>query len=168
MNKNQNLIKLGKVLNTRGLKGELKVFLDNNQSTSLDIGSIVYIGKNSDIAYKLLKISTSSNKTFIKISEIDSIEKAQELKNQEIFIERDSLGTLDEDEYYLNDLLEFEVYNEFDKRLGKIEKFYSNGAQDIAVISSKENSIDIPLIEGIILNINYEKQTMIIKDLEFI
>lgn len=105
-----NYIYVGKINNTFGIKGEVKLISDFEYKNKIFIKDFnVYIGMNKD---KLIINTYRVHKdidmlTFNNINNINDILK---YKGMNIYIKRDDLK-LNKDEYLLNDLIGFEVYD---------------------------------------------------------
>ena len=98
-----DLIPIGKILKPRGLKGELKVFLYNEDSESLNSNLNIWININDSFkSFKLIYISSCKNNRIINIEGIDSRELSEDLKNKKIYISRKDFP--DSKDFYLIDI----------------------------------------------------------------
>ena len=114
----KDLVSLGKVIKPHGIKGELKVFLYNNESSIFAKGLRIWFISNLN-QYKLYKLNSirgSIDNKIIKLDDIINIDMAQSLVKKEIFVSRSDFEPLDnKNDYYLNDLIGLKVLDEFDK-----------------------------------------------------
>lgn len=149
------MIALGILGKPFGFKGEVHFYPYNEKTQSLIVGQEFFIRKNSGISEKkTLESCRAKNSTFIlKFSGCDSKEEVALMTNCALVIDRKKLPLLPEGEFYLEDLLHFDVFefdgefqDEFkDKQenkllipIGKVEKFSFNHAdQTILHIASK-------------------------------
>lgn len=144
--KSTRLIELGKIGKTHGIRGGLKLHLHNSEASSIKNNSVIYIGESK----KPLNISFLKgvhSKLIIFFENIDSLSKASELVNEKVYLMRSDFNSLGSGEYYLNDLLGAVVSSTDNKVLGFVEKFYDNGAQPIAVLST---GFEFPLVKELI------------------
>lgn len=111
----EELVAVGKVHGTFGVKGNLKfeLFLE------LRLPQEVYLKTNQGMVN--LKIQTIDRKKgLIKFYGYDTLEKAKELRNSLIYIPQAYLPQLEEDEYFVFELVDSQVYMD-DRRVGRIK-----------------------------------------------
>ena len=145
-------IKIGKIVNTCGIKGELKVY---PYVDYIDELSKIYIDNKE---YTLSKSRNQKNVVIIKIKGLDDINLVEDFKNKEIEIDRVDLPKLKEGEYYIEDLIGLDVYTEEGKLLGKLDDIFNTGANDIYQV----NNILLPAIPDVIKKIDIENQKIIV------
>ena len=145
-------IKIGKIVNTFGIKGELKVY---PYVDYIDELSKIYIDNKE---YTLSKSRNQKNVVIIKIKGLDDINLVEDFKNKEIEIDRVDLPKLKEGEYYLEDLIGLDVYTDEGKLLGKLDDIFNTGANDIYQV----NNILLPAIPDVIKKIDIENQKIIV------
>ena len=148
------LLKVGKIANTHGLKGELKVIaLTDNPKRFKDLEYVIIDGKN--IAVEGCKFQ--KDRVIVKLEGIDRIEEAERLKNKFMEIHREDAVELEEDCYFIADLRECTVFD--------IEGIYD-------VIQTKNNAVDwirkpkellIPVLKSIVTDINIDERIIIIR-----
>jgi len=161
-------VKIGKIVNTHGLKGELSIFLENREQSQLNKKSQIYIeDNNKQQKFSLKNIKFLPKKVLIQLEGFLDINAVEKFKGKDFFVERSSLEECDEDEFYLSDIIGFSFISKMGKKLGEVQKYYSNGSQDIAVLIGGEVT-DYPLLPNLIIEINYEKKEVIVQDLEVI
>ena len=145
-------IKIGKIVNTFGIKGELKVY---PYVDYIDELSKIYIDNKE---YTLSKSRNQKNVVIIKIKGLDDINLVEDFKNKEIEIDRVDLPKLKEGEYYIEDLIGLDVYTDEGKLLGKLDDIFNTGANDIYQV----NNILLPVIPDVIKKIDIENQKIIV------
>ena len=84
-------ISVGKVVNTRGLRGEVKIYPYIDELESFNEFSYLIV---NDVKYDIKGIKFFKNMVFITFDGIDSSEKAQNLKNFDAFILEEDLPKL--------------------------------------------------------------------------
>ncbi len=97
----------GKIVNTHGIKGELKVEPWSDDAEFLLELDRIFIDK---VEYAIETARIHQNHVLMKLTGIDSIDEALRFKNKLIFFDRDDVE-LDEDSYYIQDLLGFDAYD---------------------------------------------------------
>jgi 16S rRNA processing protein RimM len=111
---------------------------------------------------RLIQKQISGDKLLVHVENYSTREDASFLTNMEIAVPRHVLPKLDEDIYYLHDLIELDVFNLKNEYLGKISDIMPTGANDVLVISGNTRIL-VPFIWHVyIKNIDIEAQKMLI------
>ena len=151
-----DLIYIGKLVNTHGLKGEVKILSDFKYKEDVfKIDNVIYINDN-----KYIIKSYRRHKVFdmIILDGIDSIEKAEELKGLDIYIKKSEYkfnGILDED------LIGLDVYDN-DIYKGKIVDIYKTNSSDLLVIEGKNKHM-VPNIPEFVKEIDLKNNKIYIE-----
>ncbi|MDW7668241.1 MAG: ribosome maturation factor RimM [Bacillota bacterium] len=157
--------KTGKIINTHGLKGLIRIDYYHYQPEKLMEVSSIYIG-NEKIKYPIKSI-TANKKILLNLEGIDSIEKAEKLKNSDIFINLEEKEILieDKDEYFIEDIIGLRVYDEEDNYIGKITNILKTGKNDIYELDNDVKKL-IPASKQFIKEIDLKNNKMIVKLIE--
>lgn len=113
-----NYIEVGKIVNTFGIKGELKIVSDFEYKDKVFVKDFpIYVGE-----FKVKEIVSNhrihKNYDLTTFKGYTNINEVLKYKGKKIYIQRDDLK-LNNNEYILNDLIGFQVYDE-DELLGVI------------------------------------------------
>lgn len=105
-------LKIGKIVNTRGIKGELKIKpLTDFQSDRYQENAKIYVFYNHEyLDFKVLKYKTIKNMDILVLKNNEDINLVEKYKGCEIFVKADEDITLFEDEYHLSDMIDLKVY----------------------------------------------------------
>ena len=106
-------MELGKIVNTFGLKGEVKVYPYVSYISKV---KKVYINNQQ---MELERARNQKNIFVIKLKNIDTIEDAEKLKNSTIEMDREDAPDLPKGTYYISDLIGFDVYTDDRKAFRK-------------------------------------------------
>ncbi|MGB0454649.1 MAG: ribosome maturation factor RimM [Bacteriovoracaceae bacterium] len=160
-------ILLGRVGSVHGVRGEFKLSLENSESSLLKKGLTVFTkAKNTDeYVEQTIKSIRIGNKVILGLEDVDNRNLAEEMTPFEVYIERELFEREKEDgEVYLADLLGYDLVDHGSlKKIGKIEKYYSNGAQDIAVCRLNNGMLkDIPIVEKFFIEIDQDSARIIV------
>ena len=116
-----DLLEVGKIVNTHGLRGEVKVVPWTDYPEVFEDIDFVYVKKKSEYERLDVKgIKYQKNNLIVRFSQITDINMAEKYKNQVIYAEREILGELPEGVYYIADLIGLDVFDENEAFLGKI------------------------------------------------
>ena len=142
-----NLIKIGHVSNTHGLKGEIRILSNFRfKENAFKVSNKLYIMNDELIIKSYRKHKEYDMVTF---KELDSIDDVLIYKGEDVFIDRDTLeynGYLDED------LIGLSVYNG-NTLMGKVVEIMKTAAHDILVIQNGKKHM-VPNIDEFIKNID--------------
>lgn len=154
---------VGKIINTHGIRGELKVQKTNEEPFNRD--NAFYIDDFDEPFY----IDYSRNQpgiSFIKLKGFDNINDVLKFKNKYIRILEDDLYDLDSDEYFIKDLIDLQVYDMDDNLVGKIVDVETYAANDIYIISTKDGIKSVPAVKEFIKEINLNEKKIVINFIE--
>ncbi len=166
MKKNQ--LNVGKIINTHGIKGEIKVLPLTDDPARFEDLEWVYLSYNNQLKKLYIQsVRYQRNNIIIKFKNINSIDEIEKYKNCMLIIDRDMAVDLPENTYFIIDLIGVEVRLEDGEKLGKIIDVIETGSNDVYVIKpSKGSDILIPAIKQVIKHVDIEENIMIVKLLE--
>ena len=148
----KDFILVGSIVGLHGLRGYLKVksFLKNPKDL---FNFDKYFINEISFSYLLLKFNKKS--VFIcELAGINSMQEAENFVKSDIFICRTSLPETDENEIYLNDLINFNVKLESGVFLGELVRFYDFGGGPIIGVKHGDEEKMLPFSKKFIINID--------------
>ncbi|GAB1476672.1 ribosome maturation factor RimM [Bacillota bacterium] len=164
-NRSMETLRLGKIVNAVGLKGELKIYPYTDYKEKFDeIEYVLIDGRNHSIqAVRYLK-----NMAVLKLEGIDTRTEAEGLKEKELFILRKDAPPLPAGTYYVKDLIGLSAVDESGKAIGILSEVIINSGQDIYMIKPHDGGGDFPLpaVEEFIRDIDMEKGIIVVKLIE--
>ena len=98
--------RIGQIVNTQGLKGEVRVYPYVDDINRFDDLESFYLNKNFNEEFEVERVRYKGNMVIMKIKGIDSVELAEKLKTKNLYISRENSVDLDEDEFFIADLNE--------------------------------------------------------------
>ena len=148
----QKRLEVGQIVNTFGIKGELKVTPFTDDINRFDNLKKVYVKtRKEDKLYKVEGVRYHKNMVLLKLEGIENPEQAELLKNAYLEIDREDAIPLKEGQYFIVDLIGLDVYTDEGNLLGKVEDIYNTGANDIYVVKDElGKQILLPGIKDII------------------
>ena len=149
----EKFLEIGKIINTRGLDGTLKI----NPITD-DIKRFLKLKKVyiENVSYNVLNSSVNGNFAFIKLDKINSVEDAQNFKEKYVLVDRENAVSLKEDEYFIADLIGKQVETDNGKNLGVLTDIDNYGSKDVYTVKGKKE-YTFCLIENLIKSVDDEK-----------
>lgn len=162
-----DLIEAGKIINTHGIKGEIKLQIWADDPYILAEFDEFYI---DGLSYTVEFARIHKDFLIIKFKGIDSISEAEKFKNKVIFADS-NLFDLDEGVFFVKDLFGIEVYDvDTGVFYGKITDVMQTGANDVYEVTEEKEDTKIkrliPAIKSCIINVDMEKRQMQIRPLE--
>ncbi len=157
-----NYIYIGDIVNTHGIKGEVKIISHFKYKSNVFIkGTSLYIG---DSKIKLIINSYRHHKvfdmvTFVGINDINEVLK---YKGEAVYIDKNEVkidGILNED------LIDMNVYGD-DSFVGRVTDILNNGVYDILVVENEKSKSLIPNISEFVLNIDLNNNRIDINMME--
>ncbi len=160
------LIKAGKIVNTHGIRGEVKIDVWMNAPGELCALSQAYYADGSALVFERARVH--KNQAIVKISGVDDIEGAEALRGREIYIEK-TPESLAEGEYYIEDILGLEVLDaDTGARYGRITDVYTGVANDAYEIelTGTGRRVLFPVIKDVIIETDIGNGTLKIRPLQ--
>lgn len=157
-------IKIGKIVNTVGLKGEVKVC---NYSDSIEIYETIESIYVEDRLTVIENVRAQKNMVILKLEGADDRNAAEALRGKELYITEDDLPELPEGQYYVRDLIGMSVTEEDGNMLGHVTDVLQNTAQDIFEVESENGKkLLIPKVDQFVLDIDAEKREITVRLIE--
>lgn len=160
----QKRLEVGQIVNTFGIKGEVKVVPFTDDIKRFDELKNVYVKtKKESKQYKVENVKYHKNMVLIKLESINDVESAETLRNAFLEIDRKDAIPLEEGTYFIADLIGLEVYTEEGKLLGKVDDIYNTGSNDIYVVKDElGKQILLPGIKEVIKEVLLEQEKIIV------
>ncbi len=154
-----NLKRLGVIVNTHGIKGEVRIISNfEYKDRVFKVGNSIYLNNNEE-----LKIDTyrkHKNYDMITFNNITDIRDVMRYKGQSVYYDKDKL-VLNDNEYLDDDLINLDAYYN-NTLIGKIDNIELNGNKKLFVINNKL----IPYNDNFIESIDIPNNKIILKNLE--
>jgi 16S rRNA processing protein RimM len=156
---------VGKLVNTHGLRGEVRVLSTTDfPDERFQKGSELYLFHPSlSQPVKLTVASRRSHKDFeiISFQGYPTINDVEKFKGGELKISEEQLMELEDDEYYIHQLVGCEVFTDEGELLGKIVDVLQPGANDVWVVKGKRGEILLPFIDDCIKEVDIEGKRVV-------
>ena len=154
-------ILVGKISNPHGIKGWVKVisFTDPIENI-LSYKKWTISDNETEKTYCLEDSRIQGNKIVIKLEGVNNRDDADLLKNLQIEINRSDLPELEENSYYWEDLVDFNVIDIKGMHVGKVDSLFRTGSNDVLVIINEtKQRLLVPFImEKVIKYVDLDKE----------
>lgn len=156
----QEYFEVGQIVNTFGIKGQVKVkpFTDDLERFEELKSVLVEKGKEL-IEMQIEEVKYQQTVVLLKLKGIEDMNMAEKLKGCYLKIKREEARKLPNDTYFIADLIGLNVYTEDGILLGKVDDIYNNKSNDIYVIKDElGKQILLPAIKDVIKHIDIENE----------
>lgn len=160
----ENFLEIGQIVNSYGLKGQMKIVPFTDNITRYNELKTIYIEVNKQLKeYKIEQVKYHKNNVLIKLEGIDDINDTEQFKNCFVKIDRKNAVKLPKDTYFIVDLIGIEVFTEENVLLGKIVDIFPTGSNDVYVVKDElGKQILLPAISEVIKNVDISNKKMIV------
>jgi 16S rRNA processing protein RimM len=165
----EKLFTVGKIINTHGIRGDVKVLRISDFDERFEIGNILYLVTDGKVIKELTIDGHRIHKGFdlVHFKGYDNINDVEQFKGSTLKILESQLTELDEHEYYYYEIIGCEVFTSDNKSVGVVKEILSPGANDVWVVKqSKGKDILIPYIEEIVIDIDVAEKRIVIEPME--
>ncbi|GAD15770.1 ribosome maturation factor RimM [Lentilactobacillus otakiensis] len=158
-----NYYNIGKIVNTQGLKGEVRVIsITDFPDKRFKVGNTVFAKlPNRKEMVGLTIDSVRKHKGFILLhfKNHPSINDVEYLKPSELKIDEDSLSNddLKPGEYYYHQIIGLDVVDPQGNEIGQVKEILSPGANDVWVVERDgQKDLLLPKIDSVITNVDLD------------
>ena len=148
--------KIGTIVKTRGLKGELQLYVDFEDLEAINFNALFIDIAGKLVPYFVQSVKYQKNLAWLFLEDIDTIEKASGLVKKEVYLSNKLKPKKKRAEFTLKDLKGFIAIDENEGELGEILEIQELPQQFIASVSYKNKEVLFPLNETIIKGIDLE------------
>lgn len=161
----EQYLRVGVISSTHGLKGEVKVFPTTDDPERFRKLKKVYLDTGKDyMPLKVTGIKFFKNQVVLKFQEFQDINEIEKYRGKDLLIDREQAVPLAENENFIVDLIDMDVYDKEEKRLGTLTDVLQTGANDVYVVETDEGKeILLPAIPSCILDVDVEAAKMIVR-----
>ena len=159
-----NYLEAGKIVNTHGLRGEVKIVPWTDSPETFEDIEYVYIkNKTGEMRLDISGLKYQKNIIIVKFKQIDSIEEAEKFKNKTVYVEREMLGELPEGVYYIADLIGLTAVTPEGEEVGTLVDVFNTGSNDIYDIKREgKKNLLLPHIDDVI-TVELENERIVIR-----
>ncbi|MCF0133403.1 MAG: ribosome maturation factor RimM [Blautia sp.] len=159
----EDKLKVGVITTTHGVRGEVKVFpTTDGAERFLDLEYVLLdTGKEGLRRLEIAGVKFYKNLAILKFKGIDNINDIEKYKGRDLWILREDAQELEEDEYYIGDLIDMEVILEDGTHFGILKDVMETGANDVYIVEQDDGrEVLLPAIYDCITDIDVENNRM--------
>ncbi len=157
---------IGKIVNTHGIRGELKILSNSDFiKERYAVDNVIFVKENNNYQqYKIVGMRQHKKFVLLKLNTFDNINQVLYLKGNNVY----ATGRIElsSNEYYYDDIIGFEVYDLNNKFLGIFTSFAETHSCDVWFIEGPVGKINIPNRPEFVEKVDLEHRKIIIKNWE--
>jgi 16S rRNA processing protein RimM len=164
------LVGLGEIVGTHGVRGLLRFHPYDGRSSSLPVGCSVHLtARGADLAAAegqsivLEDVRPHGNVVLLRVRGIDTMDAATRLIGRVLALREDDLPAPDPGEVYVYQLEGLDVVTNAGERLGKVERSFATGANEVLVVQDGAREILIPMIADVVRSIDLAGHRVVIE-----
>ena len=164
----EDLFRVGIISSTHGIHGEVKVFPTTEPITRFQQIKEVFLDTGAEkILLKIEGVKFFKQFAILKFKGYNSINDIQKYKGKELWVSRENAVPLEENEYYIADLIGLTVSSDQGEALGELTDVLQTGANDVYIVKM-ENGKEVlfPAIAECVQSVDLEKGAMVVHVME--
>lgn len=160
-------IQIGRIANTHGVKGEMKIIPLTNDIYRFDHLKIAFLGEEK-IKVEVENVKYHKGLVIIKFREFNNINDIISFKDEYIYILEKDKVDLPKDHYFLFDIVNCEVYDTQDNYIGIVKEVLQSASNDIYIVRDNDKGKEylIPAVKEFFINIDIENKKIVIEPIE--
>ncbi len=166
----EDRLRVGVVTTTHGIKGELKVFPTTDDVNRFKELKKCYLTNNKEtLEVNCVSCKFMKNIVILKFKEFDNINDVERFKQYDILVDRADAVSLGDGEFFICDIIDADVYDEYDKYMGVLTDILETPANHVLVVTKEDGEEKlIPLIREFVFDIDTVNKRVKVKDFEMV
>jgi len=159
------LVPVGKIARTHGIRGGVKIYAYGESLRMQRAGAKLFLhpaSRTGRSELTLVRISPQGKFLLAQFDELTSIDLAQELTGEELFLPQDCLPPPTDDEYYHYQLIGLRVETTEGKEVGTLRGIIETSGNDVYVVEREGKEVLIPAVAEVISQVDLDRGRMVI------
>ena len=158
----EEMLRVGVITTTHGVRGEVKVYPTTDDAERfLELEEIWLDTGKERLPLKIQNVKFFKNMVILKFEGYDDINAVQAWRQKDLLVTREQAVKLQEDEYFIGDLIGLHVEDEEGNALGVLRDVLETGANDVYLVSRPgEKDLMLPAIKDCIREVDLESGIM--------
>lgn len=156
--KDEKYLECGKIVNTHGIKGAIKLesWCDSPE-TLAELPCIYFKNGTSFMQRKMLSATVMKHHVVAYVEGVTDIDMAASLKETVVYADRDDIP-LEEGDFFISDLVGLPVFDaDSGFEYGTISDVFNTGASDIYTIKTADGERMIPAVPEFVIEIDTDR-----------
>lgn len=157
-------LQVGVITSTHGVRGEVKVYPTTDDPARFKKLKHVLLDTGREkLPLEIQGVKFFKQFVILKFSGIDSINDVEAYRKMPLLVSREDAVELEEDEYFITDLIGCQVQTEEGELLGVLKDVMETGANDVYIVETEQyGELLIPAIKDCILQVDTGSQKIVV------
>jgi 16S rRNA processing protein RimM len=147
---------IGKILRAHGVRGEVRVLSHTDLPERFTWLKEVYVGEHDPQPLAIESVRFHQKWVLLKFVGYDFRDQTDALKGELLLVRTEDAIPLEEDEYFLFQLVDMPVYTDEGQYLGEVKDVIETGANNVFVVRGEGKDILLPDTKEVIVDIDFE------------
>jgi 16S rRNA processing protein RimM len=158
---------MGKIVNTHGVRGEVKVYPYSDDLEKFEDFEYFYIEGEGKKKYEIESTRVHKNMVLVKFKGYEDINKVLNFLNKNVYMERKDVED-DSEGHYIVDLIGCEIFDDQGAFVGHLKDVLQTSAQDLYEIkkASDGKMFYLPVVDAFVKNIDIKNKKIIVHLIE--
>lgn len=156
---------IGKIINTHGIKGELKIYPLTDNRDRFKTLKVAYIGREK-LKVNVVGLKYNKDKPIVRLNEFNNINEVLKFKEEYLYVDDDNLVKLPEDRHFVFDLVDCKVENMNGDFIGILKDIIDNPSNDVYVIVNDDKEYLVPAVKEFVKYIDVDNKLIRIDPIE--
>ena len=164
----EQLLQVGVISSTHGVRGEVKVFPTTDDVKRFKkLKKVILDTGKEQLPLEIEGVKFFKQFVILKFRGIDNINDIEKYKGKRLLVDREHAVKLKKDEYFIADIIGMDVFTEDGELFGALKDVMETGANDVYIIEMSDGKeVLVPAIKQCILDVDIENRKMVIHLLE--
>lgn len=160
----EELLQVGVITSTHGVRGEVKVFPTTDDPTRFKkLKKIILDTGKEQLELEIAGVKFFKNMVILKFREFDNINDVEKYRQKKLYVTRENAVKLKKNEYFIADLIGLRVQTDEGEALGELTDVIQTGANDVYVVRTiDEDELLLPAIRECIREVDIEARNMVV------
>lgn len=164
----EDLLRVGVISSTHGVRGEVKVFPTTDDVQRFKKLKEVWLDTGKEkLLLKIEGVKFFKQFAILKFKDYDNINDIEKYKGKDLWVTRENAVPLEENEYYIADLIGLSVVSDEGETLGELVDVMQTGANDVYCVKMTNGKEALfPAIAECVQSVDLEKGIMVVHVME--
>lgn len=164
----EQLLQVGVISSTHGIKGEVKVFPTTDDVNRFKkLKEVILDTGKEQLHLEIQNVKYFKQFVILKFKGIEHINEVEQYKGKSLLVDRDHAVKLVKDEYFIADMIGMSVFTDDGEAFGILKDVMETGANDVYVIeTADQREVLVPAIKQCIIHVDISEQKMVIHLME--
>lgn len=156
----EKYLRVGVIASTHGVHGEVKVYPTTDDIKRFDDLKEVLLDTGKETMHlDVIGVKYFKNMAILRFAQFDNVDQVIPYKGMDLLVTRENAVPLEEDEYYIADIIGSSVITDKDENFGELVDVMQTGANDVFIVKTFEGKeVLLPVIDECVLDIDLENK----------